>query len=163
MESVQTPTHSPFKNTLYFLPNGASSPNSSNPQSNNLEVIGSNMFVLTSPVMAKFFTRPQFSPSGVERKHTLPQWEGCLHTENSIRYITALVDKPLKNQTQSTTQHSNNQICKSWAYTIYHPTLGLKQLIILNAYAIRGNSSIKCWLQYELNLSSRKHTSLFFL
>lgn len=80
-ESSQIPTQSPSRNTLSFPESKVevSFTNFSIPQASNFWRRGSKTLVLTRPMLAKFFTSPQFSPSGVERKQTLPQCEGCLH------------------------------------------------------------------------------------
>lgn len=80
-ESLQVPIQSPSKKILCSpcFNDEVSSANCLMPQSSNLSRRGSSTVVLTRPKLAKFLTSPQFSPSGVERKHIFPQCEGCLH------------------------------------------------------------------------------------
>lgn len=73
--SGQTPTQSPFKKTLCIWLNDDRDISSSFsiPHAINLSKMGSIILELTTAVTAKFLTRPQFSPSGVDKKHNLPQ------------------------------------------------------------------------------------------
>ena len=43
----------------------------------SLRIGYSGVSVVTCVVRAKFFTRPQDSPSGVSDGQSMPQWEGC--------------------------------------------------------------------------------------
>lgn len=85
LESWQTPIQTPFKKTLsvVLIDDRETSANFSIPQEINLSNIGSAIFELTIAVTDRFLTSPQFSPSGVERKHNLPQYEGFLHTDST--------------------------------------------------------------------------------
>jgi len=49
------------------------------PQEMKLSIKGCTTLELTIAVTARFFTSPQFSPSGVDIKHSFPQYDGFLY------------------------------------------------------------------------------------
>jgi hypothetical protein len=79
-ESAQTPTKFPFKKILSFPLISCRSSSSSFfiPQETSASTEGSLAKQLTIAVMARFFTNPHFSPSGVDKKHSFPQYDGFL-------------------------------------------------------------------------------------
>jgi hypothetical protein len=73
--SVQDPTQLPFRKILSILVTSSLGILSSLliPQEMKLSIKGWTTLELTTAVTAKFFTSPQFSPSGVDIKQSFPQ------------------------------------------------------------------------------------------